>query len=70
MAAGLASRVSVDLSVINVLRFSGTQVPIYYNYIQIYVFLIYISMYADVYLYRNTHNSTQFQTSENTGSFK
>lgn len=33
MAAGLASSVSVDLSVINVLRFSTTQVPIYYNYV-------------------------------------
>lgn len=28
-----ASSVGVDLSVINVLRFSSTQVPIYYNYI-------------------------------------
>lgn len=31
MAAGLVS--SVDLSIINVLRFPGTQVPIYCNYI-------------------------------------
>lgn len=63
MAAGLASSVSVDLSVINVMRFSTTQVPIYYNYI--YTYLIYIYMYADVYLYINiyrTYNSRPLKT--------
>lgn len=65
MAAGLASSVGVDLSVINVLRFSSTQAPIYHDYIEIYIFLMYIYMYADVYLYINIyrpHNSRPLKT--------
>lgn len=64
------SRAGVDPSVLNVLRFSGTELPIYYSCIWIYVFLIYISMYAGVYLYGNIYRPHHSRPLKNTGSFK